>query len=104
MYFMKLGKTLSLVLVVSLSLLMFACSKKESSGSDGKARMQIFLTDDPGDYEAVYIDVKDIKINYSTNSDTGWQSLPNVHSGVYDLLKLTNDDDTLLADAELKTG
>ena len=101
MYFMKLLKTLSLLL---LALSFFACSKKESSNSNGKARMQVFLTDGPGDYQAVYLDVEDIKINYSTDPDNGWQSLPNVHAGEYDLLKLTNDDDTLLADAELNTG
>jgi hypothetical protein len=66
--------------------------------------MQVYLTDAPGDYAAVFIDVKDIKINYSNDTANGWQSLPNVHAGVYDLLKLVNDDDTLLADAELNTG
>jgi hypothetical protein len=104
MYFMKLRKLLPIALLTSLSVLIFfACSKKESS-ADGNARMQVFLTDDPGDYQAVFIDVKDIQINYSDSANGGWQSLPNVHAGQYDLLKLTNDDDTLLADAELKTG
>jgi hypothetical protein len=101
MYFMKLVKTLFFLLV---TFSFFACSKKESSGVDGKARLQVFLTDGPGDYQAVYLDVQDIKINYSTDPDKGWQSLPNVQAGIYDLLKLTNDDDTLLADAELNTG
>lgn len=101
---MKLRKTLSVALLASLFLLIFACSKKDSASSDGKARMQVYLTDGPGDYAAVYIDVKDIKINYSSDPDNGWQSLSNVHAGEYDLLKLTNDDDTLLADAELNTG
>lgn len=100
---MKLVKTLPFLLLISFSLLLFACSKKDASSS-GKARMQVFLTDGPGDYQAVYIDVQDIKINYSSSADNGWQSLPNVHTGEYDLLKLTNDNDTLLADAELNTG
>jgi hypothetical protein len=106
MYFMKLMKTLPLLLLTTIfsSLLFLACSKNDSSTTKGKAKMQVYLTDGPGDYEAVYIDVQDIRINYSTDPDNGWQSLPNVHAGVYDLLKLTNDDDTLLADAELNTG
>jgi hypothetical protein len=104
MYFMKLKKVLSIAaLLITSSLLFFACSKNESS-SEGKARFQVYLTDDPGEYEAVWIDVKDIKINYSNDTANGWQSLPNVNTGVYDLLKLVNDDDTLLADAELNTG
>jgi hypothetical protein len=102
MYFMKLAKALSLSLLATV-ILFFACSKNES-GSSGKARFQVRLTDAPGEYAAVYIDVEDIKINYSNDTANGWQSLPNVHAGEYDLLKLTNDDDTLLADAELNTG
>ena len=101
---MKLGKALSLTLLASFSLLIFACSKNDSVGGDGKARMQIFLTDDPGEYEAVFIDVEGIEINYSTDPNSGWQPLQNVNTGEYDLLKLVNDDDTMLADAELKTG
>ena len=66
--------------------------------------MQIFLTDDPAPYEAVIIDVQDIKINYSSDTASGWTSLSNVNRGSYDLLKLVNDKDTLLADAELNTG
>jgi hypothetical protein len=104
MYFMKLKKVLSIAaLLITSTLLFFACSKNESS-SEGKARFQVYLTDDPGEYEHVWIDVKDIKINYSNDTASGWQSLPNVNAGVYDLLKLVNDDDTLLADTELNTG
>src|SRR5687768_14563409 len=104
MYFMKLTKTPFLLLLSLCTFAIFfsSCSKKESSGS-GKARMQIFLTDDPAPYEAVIIDVQDIRINYSTDTASGWTSLANVNRGSYDLLKLVNDKDTLLADAELNT-
>ena len=56
-------KTLLLAcsLVAAFSFLFVACTKTENNG---KAKMQIYLTDDPGDYEAVYIDVKGIRINY----------------------------------------
>jgi hypothetical protein len=66
--------------------------------------LQIALTDDPGDYDAVYIDVQDILINVTGDSVNGWQSLANVQTGQYDLLKLVNDDDTILADAEIPVG
>jgi hypothetical protein len=87
-----------------LSLLIFVSCKKNNGTGDGNARLQVFLTDDPGDYEAVYIDVKDVQINVTDNSNDGWQSLQGVNAGVYDLLKLVNDDDTLLADANIPSG
>lgn len=105
MYFMKL-KSICLSLVLGASTLLFysACNKTESSASGDKARLQVRLTDDPGDYDAVFIDVQDIRINYSTDTASGWQSLPGVARGSYNLLTLVNDRDTLLSDAEIATG
>ena len=87
--------------IISLSVLN---SCKKNTTSDGKARLQVFLTDDPGDYEAVYIDVDDVQINVTGDDTNGWQSLKGVNAGVYDLLKLVNDEDTILADAEIPSG
>jgi len=84
------------------SIVFFSCQKNVSN--DGKARLQVFLTDDPGDYEAVFIDVQDVMINVTDDTSSGWQSLDGVNAGVYDLLTLINDDDTLLADALIPTG
>ena len=66
--------------------------------------MQVYLTDAPGDFEKVLIDVKDVMINVTGDTVNGWQSLGGVNAAVYDLMKLTNDDDTLLADAEIPSG
>jgi hypothetical protein len=94
------------VLTLSLSILsvftFISCNKK--TATDGKARLQVYLTDDPGDYQAVYIDIKDVQINVTGDTSNGWQSLQGVNAGVYDLLKLVNDDDTLLADANIPSG
>ncbi|GAA0542405.1 hypothetical protein GCM10009415_25580 [Chitinophaga japonensis] len=80
-----------------------SCSKNDSSNS-GKARFQVALTDDPGDFKAVYIDVQDVNINYTDSDDDGWESLPGVKTGMYNLLTLVNDKDTVLADAYINTG
>ena len=66
--------------------------------------MQVSLTDDPGDYAAVYIDVQDVRINHGSDTANGWISLANVKRGTYNLLDLVNDKDTLLADAEINPG
>ena len=87
--------------VVSLTVLI---SCKKNGTGDGKARLQVYLTDDPGDYQAVYIDVKDVQINVTGDANNGWQSLQGVNAGVYDLLRLVNDEDTILADAEIPSG
>jgi hypothetical protein len=101
---MKMNKTLASLLILGLSTFAFySCTKEGSTGND-KAKMQVYLTDDPGDYDAVYIDVQDVKINYSTDPEEGWVSLNDVNRGSYDLLTLINDKDTLLADAEINTG
>lgn len=72
--------------------------------SDNKAHMQVYLTDDPGNYEAVFIDVQDVRINYSSDTAQGWVSLDNVNRGSYDILRLVNDKDTILGKADLKAG
>lgn len=94
----------TLLITAAASFLIWSCSREEKNVSSNKARFQVALTDDPGDYDAVYIDVKDIQINVTGNPTSGWQSLPNVRTGQYDLLKLVNDDDTILADAEIPVG
>lgn len=90
------------ILVIASLPVLISC-KKNGTG-DGNARLQVFLTDDPGDYEAVYIDVKDVQINVTGNDADGWQSLQGVKAAAYDLLKLVNDDDTLLTDSNIPTG
>jgi len=91
-------------LILSLVSLTVLNSCQKNAASNGNARLQVYLTDAPGDYEAVYIDVKDVQINVTGDSLNGWQSLQNVNAAVYDVLKLVNDDDTLLADANIPSG
>ena len=86
---------------IFISTFFFACTKNDKSGT---AHLKVYLTDDPGDYEAVYIDVKDVQINVTGDADGGWQSLAGVVPGTYNLLDLVNDKDTLLADAIIPAG
>lgn len=79
-----------------------ACSKNEDTS--GKSHLQVALTDGPGDFKAVYIDVQDVNINYTDSDDDGWQSLAGFRKGRYNLLTLVNDKDTVLADAYINTG
>jgi len=100
---MKTRLVISALILTLVSLTVLNSCKKDET-SNGNARLQVYLTDDPGDYEAVYIDVKDVQINVTGDSSNGWQSLKTVNAAVYDVLKLVNDDDTLLADANIPSG
>ena len=101
---MKMSAIKFLIAALSTSIIFYACSRSDKNVNSNKARFQVALTDDPGNYEAVYIDVQDVKINLTADTSGGWQSLANVHTGQYDVLKLVNDDDTILADAEINPG
>lgn len=96
---LKIGLLLIWLFVVIL-LVMQSCS---SNSSPQNATLHVMLTDSPGDYESVNIDIQDVQVNPSETDDTGWKSLT-VNKGVYDLLKLTNGSDTLLGSAQLPTG
>ena len=82
-----------------LSIFWLACSEDNHT-----ARLNVMLTDAPGDYEEVNIDIQGVEIHISGgNQNSGWTSL-DVEHGVYNILKLTNGLDTLLATAELPAG
>lgn len=88
-------RKLWLVLVAAIGLT--ACSSDEQS-----ARLEIRLTDAPGDYEAVFVDIQSVEIN-AESGESGWKQLE-VNKGVYNLLDFTNGMDTLLATAILPAG
>jgi len=80
-----------------------SCSKDDDNA--GTTRMQVYLTDDPAAFDAVYIDIKDVQVKYSTEeSESGWQSLNLGRAGIYNLLDFRNGYDTLLAVATVPAG
>jgi len=82
-----------------LSVFWLACSDDEQT-----ARLEVRLTDAPGDYEEVNIDIQGVEVHTEEgNQNSGWTTL-DVESGVYNILELTNGLDTLLASAELPAG
>jgi hypothetical protein len=99
-------KNFFLIASVSAIMCLFAfvsCTKNDNN-NDGNARLQVFLTDDPADYDAVNVDVQDVQINFTTDTDGGWQSLPGVAKGIYNLLDFVDNKDTLLVNAEIPSG
>ncbi len=94
-------KKYSLGLFMLTSVGIVSCQKNNDT-ADGKARLEVRLTDAPNlNLSEVWVDVKEIKIKMSDSSDV---TLTGAHPGMYNLLDLTNGRDTLLADALIPTG
>lgn len=72
--------------------------KKHNSGSSSqKATYNVRMTDAPGNFSAVYVDIKSVVIK--TNG--GKEISLNTKAGIYNLLDFQNGKDTLLATAGL---
>lgn len=83
------------------SLVLFGCfAVAVSCQREENAKLVIRLTDSPGDYEAVNIDLQCIEVH----GEGGWTQLPNVNSGVYNLLDLTDGKETLLVSSDYPAG
>jgi hypothetical protein len=99
---MKIRHILPLACATLLSLA--SCSKDDSS-SAGTTKFEVRLTDAPGDYAAVNLDVQRVEINVSEgNDESGWQSLPLIRPGIYNVMSFTNGNSALLTSAELPAG
>ncbi len=79
-----------------------ACSDDNGNDTEGTARMSVKMVDDPGDYDAVYVDVQDVVVKYNGNESE--VSIGEINTGVYNLLELTGGVSAELADAEIAAG
>ncbi|BAV06353.1 lipoprotein [Filimonas lacunae] len=107
----------------SATMLFVACNKENSSSDgvvpQGKQSVSLFLTDAPGYFDNVYIDIQSVQVLVDTcdksdddrpgwgNGDKDsckvWEDLQ-IRAGVYDLLQLRNGIDTLLASGVISEG
>lgn len=81
-------------------LLVFACKKDEATTTE--PTLELRLTDGPGDFESVLIDVigAEVHVNKDTGKTGSWLPLT-IKPGIYDILKLSNGVDTLLGATKL---
>lgn len=94
-----------LVLGMASTMLLFtACNKKNDTvvtNSSQKASVNFHLTDDPANYDAVYIDIQQVEV---TMEGSAAVTLTPIRPGVYNLLDFRNGADTLLMRTELPPG
>lgn len=129
MKFLKNPLPWATMLIISLSLLIVACQKQAAptNSTTGAKQLSVYLTDDPCQYDSVFIDIRyvEVKIDTSTqhmnddhygdNDDDRdddnhhrdqygrWDTLT-IRPGVYNILRLRNGIDTLLGTANLPAG
>lgn len=78
---------------------------ENNTTNGGTSRMTVRMTDAPGDYDEVNVEIVDVMIkSNSSTSEEGWVSVGNVTPGIYNLLDLTNGVNVLLADNEVEAG
>jgi len=99
---MKISQLLPLACAAVLGLA--SCSKSDDT-SAGMSKFEVRLTDAPGDYAAVNIDVQRVQVHVSDDNDEGgWQDLPLIRPGVYNVMDFTNGNSALLTSADFPAG
>ena len=87
------------VLIIAISSF-YAC-KKSKPNPGNTAQVSMHLTDDPANYDHVYLDIQQVAVTMSGSSEV---TLDLIRPGIYDLLQFKNGLDTLLARAILPAG
>ena len=88
-----------------LCLFITSCSSNDDNGSAQTSKVTVRMTDAPGDYDEVNVEVLDVKIkSTSETGEEGWVSIGNITPGIYNLLDLTGGVNVLLADNEVPSG
>ena len=99
-----LGILLPIAAFILLAFTFQSCAKSDSN-SGQSSRMNIYLTDAPADYKAVWIDIQQIMIKRTDDdSENGWTAVPLKRPGRYNLLELRNGKDTILGGVDLPAG
>jgi hypothetical protein len=104
---MKRTKFMLPVVLLGVALGFSSCDKNDDEKGTGTSRMEVRLTDAPGDYAKVLIDIRSVEIHTdgnATDNSAGWTTLTNIHPGIYNLLDFSNGKDTLLAASNLPAG
>ena len=103
---MNKQKLISLLPIVFMGMLIWhSCTPEVVAPSltEGKTYLQIRLTDAPGDYQQVNIDVQEVQARVQDSSGSQWYSL-DTQAGIYDLLLLQDGVDTVLVNDSLPPG
>ncbi len=90
---------IGILLIAFLALISSACETESPY-----ARVEVWLTDAPGDFEQVRIEVLEVQVHRQSGEQTsGWMTM-NTQVGLYDVLTLTNGKAALLGTMDMPAG
>ncbi|MGP8215517.1 MAG: DUF4382 domain-containing protein [Bacteroidia bacterium] len=92
-------KILTAIFIGCSLVLSDSCKKSDNGAAPSSATYNMYMTDSPGDYEAVYVNI----VGAQAFSNGGWVNL-NVNAGIYNLLSLSNGKDTIIATGAVAAG
>lgn len=122
---------LGAMMFIATALAITSCKKSDSAQIPaGKQNLSLYLTDGPGFFDKVFVEIKAVQVLVDTTKDTrkndtcNWDRLGddigstrsnrkdsglvwtnlNINAGVYDILNLRNGVDTLLTSTEIPKG
>src|SRR6056297_2382531 len=95
------------ILLFSIPFLFLSCDSSSTIDNDSATgTLRVSLTDAPGDFEAVYIDIQEVKVHRSSDAEEGdgeWIVINDEPVRV-DLLDLVNGKLDVLGETELAAG
>ncbi|TVT41328.1 DUF4382 domain-containing protein [Hymenobacter setariae] len=90
--------------LASAALLGLASCSKNSSESAGSAKLEVRLTDTPGNFSAVVLDVQQVEVHLKDENDpSGWQTLAFTPQAV-NVLDYVNGKSALLVNTDFAPG
>ncbi len=89
-------RKLMMLSVLSLGIGFSACEKSDTTGT---SRMNVRMTDAPGAYDSILLNVKEVEIITSAG-----RSIIAVNAGPFDILEFRMGKDTLLASQDIPSG
>lgn len=100
----KLTK-IKLLFTTALAIIAFAFFTSCDDDGTGSSRLVVRLTDSPGDFDTVNVDIVGVQVHRSPGEqETGWIDLEGINTGVVNLLDLTDGAEIVLADASIPSG
>ncbi len=104
---MKTPKWIISGLTIVATIFLLSSCNNESDDIPASSRLEVYLTDAPANYKAVWIDIQSVEVKASgedTGGNNGWTDVPMFRPGLYNLLTLRNGQDTILAAVDLPAG
>ena len=87
------------LLILSFASLLIGLTACEKSSSSSNTMMNVKITDGPGNYDAIVLNIKEI--NVKTSGGSGTLAVGNKS---FDILKFRNGRDTLIASQNIPSG